>query len=214
MFKFKFGLLFSTILTLNSAHTLAMASANGEFVVGLGPVEIGGVSMSTSCIQDTCSYEARVKGSFMFIGADINEKGSYKQLDFQVAPISSQYKEKIGSKRKAFSYDFQSMEIEDQKSHRTLSLPDNVYPFMPLLNQVILDLKNGGPREYYEFLSKHKVKKAIISAYTKTDTEHGVLHRFIGKQKESELEFFFIQNGEGINLQKIAYGSFHMSRRE
>lgn len=35
-------------------------------------------------------------------------------------------------------------------------MPDNVYPFMPLINQVILDLRSGGPREYYEFLSKQK----------------------------------------------------------
>jgi len=201
------------IAMLSPVSSHAMAGANGKFTVGLGPVSLGHVVMTSHCIQESCRYETRVKGSFMFIGADIKEKGEYKQVNEQIIPISTQYAEKIGSKRKSFNYNFLTMEIKNRKTKKTTTLPDNVYPFMPLINQVILDLHSGGPREYYEYVSKHKIKRANISDYTQKRTEKGTLHHFIGKEKDDELEFFFMENEGKIGLEKISFGSFHMSRK-
>jgi len=191
----------------------AMAALSGEFTIGLGPLVLGDVVMVSDCSDDLCTYEARVKGSFMFIGADINEKGTYKQVNKQVIPVTTQYAEKIGSKKKAFTYDFLTRKINDKKKNKQLDLPDNVYPFIPLINQVILDLRSGGPRGYYEYLSKHKVKRASITAYTQKPTESGTLHHFLGKGKDNELEFFFLEDASDIKLEKIAFGSFHMSKK-
>lgn len=201
------------IASLYPISSYAMAGASGEFTVGLGPVSLGDVVMTSHCDQDICNYETRVKGSFMFIGADIKEKGTYKQIDEQVVPVSTHYAEKIGSKRKSFNYNFLTMKIENRKTRKQIELPDNVYPFMPLINQVILDLQSGGPREYYEYLSKHKIKRANITAYTKKRTDKGTVHHFVGKEKDDELEFFFLENEGQIGLEKISFGSFHMSRK-
>jgi hypothetical protein len=203
----------ASIASLFPIFSQAMAGANGEFTVGLGPVPLGDVVMTSHCNEDVCNYETRVKGSFMFIGAKINEKGTYKKIDRQVVPVTTQYAEKIGSKKRAFSYDFLTRKIKNKKNNKQTDMPDNVYPFMPLINQVILDLRSGGPREYYEFLSKQKIKRATITAYTKKQTKKGTLHHFVGKGKDDELEFFFLEEGGNIGLEKIAFGSFHMSRK-
>ncbi len=204
---------FVALLTLLPFFTQAVKGSSDNFIVGLGPVELGKVVMNTSCSSETCNYDVRIKGAFMFIKARINEKGSYKQTSQQILPVSTQYDEKIGSKKRAFTYDFESMEIKDRRKKKQIAMPENVYPFIPLLSQVMLDLKNGGPKQYYEFLSKHKVKRATITAYTKTVTKEGeTLHRFTGTEKDEELEFYFLQNGTEIRLQKIAHGSFHLSR--
>jgi len=191
-----------------------MAALSGEFTIALGPLKLGNVIMTSDCNNDLCTYEARVKGSFMFIGADINETGTYKKVDKQVVPVATEYAEKIGSKKKAFSYDFLTQKINDKRKNRQLDLPNNVYPFIPLINQVILDLQTGGPRDYYEYLSKHKIKRALITAYTQKNTKMGTLHHFWGKGKDNELEFFFIEDADDIKLQKIAFGSFHMSKKQ
>ncbi|MFC1233390.1 hypothetical protein [Vibrio sp. F74] len=203
----------ASIASLFPICSQAMAGANGEFTVGLGPVPLGDVVMTSHCNEDVCSYETRVKGSFMFIGAKINEKGTYKKIDRQVVPVTTQYAEKIGSKKRAFTYDFLTRKIKNKKNNTQTDMPDNVYPFMPLINQVILDLRSGGPREYYEFLSKQKIKRATITAYTKKLTKNGTLHHFVGKGKDDELEFFFLEHDGNIGLEKIAFGSFHMSRK-
>ncbi|WP_375752829.1 hypothetical protein [Vibrio sp. HN007] len=201
-------LLFSTTTFASEA----MRGEKGKFIVGLGPIELGNVSIDSTCNDTTCFYRARAKGSFMFIGADVKENGSFKRQGHKVVPVSTDYEEKIGSKKKAYSYDFVEMEIKDKRSNEQKELPENTYTFMPLLNQVILDLMNGGPQDEYEYLSKHKHRKAVISGYTRKETENGLMHSFIGTQKDSEIEFYFLQKGENINLHKISYGSFHLSR--
>ena len=190
-----------------------MTGADGHFTVGLGPIKLGDVVMESSCNENTCSYETRVKGSFMFISAKINENGTYKQTNQAIIPITTTYTEKIGSKRKNYSYDFLNKIIQNKKNNKQTELPANVYPFIPLINQVILDLKLGGPQPYYEYLSKQKIKRATISSYTKKTTENGVIHHFFGKEKDDTLEFFFLDDGNQIELEKIAFGSFHMSRK-
>jgi len=202
-----------TLAALLPIDSQAIAAFSEEFTIGLGPLELGDVVMKFDCNNELCTYETRVKGSFMFIGADINEKGTYKKVDRQVIPVTTQYAEKIGSKKKAFTYDFLIRKINDKKKNKQIDLPDNVYPFIPLINQVILDLGSGGPREYYEYLSKHKVKRASITAYTQKSTQNGILHHFLGKGKDNELEFFFLENANDIKLEKIAFGSFHMSKK-
>ena len=192
-----------------------MTGASGKFIVEFGPIELGELVMQSDCSIDTCTYEATAKGSFLFIGADIIERGSYTWQEEKVMPISTWYDEKIGSKKRAFTYDFQSMEIKDRRKQELMAMPADAFPYMPLLNQVILDLRNGGPKEYYVYLSKHKVRQANIRAYKKITTDHGTMHHFIGKQenKDKEVEFFFLQNGDNIGLEKVSYGSFQMSRK-
>lgn len=203
-----------SLLLPTSIH--AMAGARGEFIVGLGPIKLGNVVMESNCNQDICKYETRVKGSFMFIGADIKENGTYRQIDRQVIPVVTQYAEKIGSKRKNFVYDFLTGKIENKKNQEAIDMPSNVYPFMPLINQVIIDLRSGGPKAYYEYLTKHKTKRAIITSYSKKPAMGGVLHYFVGKEKDKdkELEFYFLEEQGNIELEKIAFGSFHMSRKQ
>ncbi|WP_413282687.1 hypothetical protein [Vibrio sp. MA40-2] len=207
-----------TIVTLLSSlsfslRSYAMTGANGHFTVELGPIKLGDVVMESNCSESVCSYETRIKGSFMFISAKINENGTYKLTDKAIIPIATHYAEKIGSKRKTFSYDFLNKTIQNKKNNKQTDLPDNVYPFIPLINQVILDLKLGGPQQYYEYLSKQKIKRATISSYSKKTTENGIIHHFVGKEKDDTLEFFFLDDGNQIELEKIAFGSFHMSRK-
>lgn len=201
----------ASILSFNAQATTALS---GEFTVGLGPVTLGDVVMTSDCNADICHYETRIKGSFMFISAKINEKGTFKTVDNNITPVNTEYSEKIGSKKKAFNYDFLTRKINDKKKNRQFDIPDNAFPYIPLLNQVVLDLHAGAPREAYDFVSQHKIKQAVISDYTKKQTEDGILHHFIGTRKDSELEFFFVENTQGIELQKIAYGSFHMSKKK
>ncbi len=207
-------LLFVAPFALSCCFAQAAQNISDNFIVGLGPVELGKVVMQTNCDNEICHYEARVKGAFMFIKARINEKGSYKQTSHQILPISTHYDEKIGSKKRAFSYDFEAMEIKDRRKNKQIAMSKNVYPFIPLLSQVMLDLKNEGPKQYYEFLSKHKMKRATITDYTKTVTKEGnTLHHFTGTEEDDELEFYFLQSGTEIKLQKIAHGNFHLSRK-
>lgn len=202
-----------SIVALLSFTAKATAVSNDQFTIGLGPITLGNVVMKSNCNVERCTYEARVKGSFMFIGAKINEKGTYNKVARQITPVLTEYAEKIGSKKKAFTYDFLNRKMTDKRKHKQHELPDDVYPFMPLINQVILDLELDGPRDYYDYLSKHKVKRAIISDYTQKPTKNGTLHHFVGTRKDDELEFFFLENARGIKLEKIAYGSFHMSKK-
>lgn len=203
-----------SIASLFSIDSQAMTTLSGEFTIGLGPIELGDVVMISDCNGDICTYETRVKGSFMFIGADIDEKGIYKKVESKVVPVTTQYSEKIGSKKKAFTYNFLTRKISDKKNNRQLDIPDNVYPFIPLLNQVMLDLLSGGPREYYEYLSQQKIKRASITAYTRKPTKNGTLHHFIGRGKDNELEFFFLEDAGDIKLEKIAFGRFQMSKKQ
>lgn len=202
------------IASLLPVASQAMEMFNGEFTVGLGPVKLGSAVITSDCNDELCTYAAHIKGSFMFIKAKINEKGTYKKVDGQVMPVITEYAEKIARKKKAVSYDFATRIINDKKKDRQFDLPEDVYPYIPLINQVILDLHAGGPRDYYEYLSQHKTKRADISAYTQQVTENGTLHHFIGKGKKNELEFFFVENAGEIKLDKIAFGAFHMSKKQ
>lgn len=195
-----------------SAH--AMQGISGKFDVGLGPIPLGKVVMTYSCEENTCRYESQVKGSFMWVDADINEQGAYRQLDNLVAPISTSYVEKIGSKHKEYTYDFSSMEIENGRTKKRVKLTENAYPYIPLLNQVALDIRYGGPKGHYEYLSKHKVRRAIVTAYNKTPTENGTLHQVTTKRKDTLLEFFFVQEGDKISLEKLKYKGFKLLREK
>ncbi len=201
-----------TLVAIPPCFSQVMKKENDHFIVRLGPVQLGSVVIKTSCNDKICSYDALIKGSFMFIKANIKEKGTYRQTNYQVLPVSTHYDEKIGSKKRKFTYDFESMKINDRRKKKIITMPEGVYPFMPLLNQVRFDLKNKGPKKHYKFLSKHKVKQATITNYTKTVTSEGILHHFTGTEDEDELEFYFLQNGTEIKLQKITYGGFHLSR--
>ncbi len=210
----KLTVLCITLVALAPCFAQPIKGENGHFIVGLGPVQLGEVVMKTTCNNKACHYETQIKGSFMFIKARIKERGTYKQTNHQILPASTHYDEKIGSKKRAFTYDFESMKIHDRRKNKQRVMPENAYPFMPLLNQVRLDLEKEGPKKYYEFLSRHKVKRATITNYTKTTTKEGnTLHRFVGTEKDEKLEFYFLQSGTKIKLQKIAYGNFHLSRR-
>ncbi|MDG3087253.1 hypothetical protein P7F88_14680 [Vibrio hannami] len=212
--------LFSIALLLLSNCAVAsevMPGEKGKFIVELGPIELGELNIDSTCNDTTCFYRARAKGSFMFIGADVNEKGSYMREGERVVPISTDYQEKIGSKEKAYSYDFVGKEIQNKRKDELIELPENAYTFMPLLNQVLLDLLNGGPKPEYEYLSKHKHRTALITNYTKKTTDDGVMHRFIGRQKDKDKKnkkvvFYFLQKGDFIGLQKVSYGGFYLTR--
>ena len=203
-----------TIASLLPINSQAMEMFSGEYTVGLGPVKLGNAVITSDCSDDTCTYEARIKGSFMFISAKINETGTYRKVDGKILPVITEYAEKIARKKKAVSYDFVTLKINDKKKDRQFDLPEHVYPYIPLINQVIVDLHAGAPRDYYEYLSQHKIKRADITAYTQKTTENGTLHHFVGKGKKNELEFFFVENAGNIKLDKIAYGSFHMSKKK
>ena len=192
----------------------AMQGISGEFGVDLGPISLGKVVMTYNCEKDTCYYSSQAKGSLMMIDADINEQGSYRQENTKVAPISTNYVEKIGSKHKAFTYDFSSMMIEDKKTNKQIELKKNAYPFIPLLNQVALDLKYGEPKKHYEYLSKHKIRRAVVTGYNKTPTKNGTLHQLIAKRKDTKIEFFFVQKGDNITLEQLKYKGFKMLREK
>jgi len=202
-------IILASLLPISSQATTALS---GDFKVALGPVKLGTIVMTSECKAELCHYETRIKGSFMFIKARINEKGTFNNIDGAITPLATEYSEKIGRKKKAFSYDFLTRKISDKRKHKEFDIPANVYPYMPLLNQVIIDLHAGGPKDTYDFVSQHKIKQAQISGYSQKSTPNGTLHHFIGKRKDSELEFFFIENEQGIELEKIAYGAFHMTK--
>ena len=193
---------------------IAMQGINGEFVVGFGPVSLGEVSMTSSCEGDTCHYKTRAKGSFLFISADINEHGTYKQNGKRIVPIFTSYEEEIGSKHKAYTYDFLAMEITNTRKKKQKKLPQIAYPSIPLLNQVALDLSNGGMKDQYEYLLKQKIKPVTAASHKKTEIEKGILHKVDVEASDSILEVFFVQNGDGIQLEKVRYGSFWLSHKK
>jgi hypothetical protein len=195
-----------------SSYAITTQGIHGEFGVGLGPISLGKVTMLYHCEADICHYETRVKGSFMWVDADIHEQGSYRRKYNQLSPIATHYDEKIGSKHKEYQYDFLSMEIQDQRSEERIKLTDIAYPYTLLLNQVALDLRNGKPKKHYDYLSNQKVKRAIVTAYHKTPTPRGILHQLITKRKDDNLEFYFLQVGNSIRFEKLEYKAFNMER--
>jgi hypothetical protein len=214
MIESNLKMIMALVMCVLSANTNAITTQgiHGEFNVGLGPLSLGKVTMVYSCNNEVCHYETRVKGSFMWIDADIHEQGSYRQKNDQLSPVATHYEEKIGSKHKEYQYDFLSMEIQDEKNKKRIKLSDIAYPYTILLNQVALDLRVGKPKKYYDYLSNQKVKRAIVTAYHKTPTTRGILHQLITKRKEDNLEFYFLQVGNSIRFEKLEYKSFNMKR--
>ncbi len=205
-------LLLCMFSTCSSA--IEIQGVSGEFTVGLGPISLGKVIMTYQCEKETCHYRTKVNGSFMWIDADIDEQGSYVQFDHQLSPLTTHYEEKIGSKHKEYKYDFLSMEIENEKNKKRTKLKEIAYPYTLLLNQLALDLKNGGPKEYYDYLSNQKVKRATVTSYNKTPVKEGTLHRLVAKRKDLTLAFSFIQQGEQLQFEKLEYNAFDMSRKK
>jgi hypothetical protein len=195
-----------------TAYAITTQGIHGEFNVGLGPLSLGKVTMVYNCEADVCHYETRVKGSFMWVDAYIHEQGSYIQDYNHLSPVSTHYEEKIGSKHKEYQYDFLSMEIQDAKDKKRIKLADIAYPYTLLLNQVALDLRNGTPKKYYDYLSNQKVKRATVTAYHKTPTARGILHQLITERKDDNLEFYFLQVGNSIRFERLEYKSFNMKR--
>ena len=207
--KFNKQLIF-TLCTL-PISTMTMGGVSGEFVVGFGPVSLGKVIMTSSCEDDTCKYKTIARGSFLFVSADIIEHGIYEQHDTLIVPVFTSYEEEIGSKYKAYTYDFVSMESTNKKKKKQKKLEKSAYPFIPLLNQVALDLANGGMKQDYEYIIKQDIKPVIATSHTKTPVDKGTLHQVIVEGKEKPLEIYFVQNGNTIQLQKIYYGSFWLA---
>lgn len=197
--------LFATTITQQS-----YAGISGEFDVGFGPVTLGGVILTSFCKDNTCNYNGRARGSFLFIGADVEERGSYKQSEGIIYPLETRYREKIGSKRRSFRYDFTTMEIENRRTNKSKKMQESAYPFIPLLNQVVLDLAMDGPKKHYDYLSKQKIKRVELASHRKKPVENGILHHIVVEKKENSLEFYLIQQGNDISLQKLYYGNFWM----
>ncbi|MCZ4372479.1 hypothetical protein O4H50_11800 [Vibrio diazotrophicus] len=205
-------LLLLSLVTLTS-RAQAIEGVNGEFSVDIGPVNLGQVVMSSTCKDSTCFYKSRAYGAFLFIKANVIELGSYQELDGQIVPISSNYSERIGSDREAYTYNFSSLEITDQDSKAKVSeLDKNAYPFIPLLNQVTLDLAHGVLKKSYQYVLKEKVKDVEVDSYSTTQTDKGMLHRITVKNKNREMEFLFVNNGQKLQFEEFNYRGFKMSR--
>ena len=205
-------LLLLSLVTLTS-RAQAIEGVNGEFSVDIGPVNLGQVVMSSTCKDSTCFYKSRAYGAFLFIKANVIELGSYQELDGQIVPLSSNYSERIGSDREAYTYNFSSLEITDQDSKAKVSeLDKNAYPFIPLLNQVTLDLAHGVLKKSYQYVLKEKVKDVEVDSYSTTQTDKGMLHRITVKNKNREMEFLFINNGQKLQFEEFNYRGFKMSR--
>ncbi|MGG5575250.1 hypothetical protein [Vibrio diazotrophicus] len=205
-------LLLLSLVTLTS-RAQATEGVNGEFSVDIGPVNLGQVVMSSTCKDSTCFYKSRAYGAFLFIKANVIELGSYQELDGQIVPISSNYSERIGSDREAYTYNFSSLEITDQDSKAKVSeLDKNAYPFIPLLNQVTLDLAHGVLKKSYQYVLKEKVKDVEVDSYSTTQTDKGMLHRITVKNKNREMEFLFVNNGQKLQFEEFNYRGFKMSR--
>ncbi|PNH82019.1 hypothetical protein [Vibrio diazotrophicus] len=205
-------LLLLSLVTLTS-RAQATEGVNGEFSVDIGPVNLGQVVMSSTCKDSTCFYKSRAYGAFLFIKANVIELGSYQELDGQIVPLSSNYSERIGSDREAYTYNFSSLEITDQDSKAKVSeLDKNAYPFIPLLNQVTLDLAHGVLKKSYQYVLKEKVKDVEVDSYSTTQTDKGMLHRITVKNKNREMEFLFVNNGQKLQFEEFNYRGFKMSR--
>lgn len=205
-------LLLLSLVTLTS-RAQATEGVNGEFSVDIGPVNLGQVVMSSTCKDSTCFYKSRAYGAFLFIKANVIELGSYQELDGQIVPLSSNYSERIGSDREAYTYNFSSLEITDQDSKAKVSeLDKNAYPFIPLLNQVTLDLAHGVLKKSYQYVLKEKVKDVEVDSYSTTQTDKGILHRIVVKNKNREMEFLFVNNGQKLQFEEFNYRGFKMSR--
>ncbi|MCF7363619.1 hypothetical protein L3V23_16170 [Vibrio sp. A1-b2] len=205
-------LLLLSLVTLTS-RAQAIEGVNGEFSVDIGPVNLGQVVMSSTCKDSTCFYKSRAYGAFLFIKANVIELGSYQELDGQIVPLSSNYSERIGSDREAYTYNFSSLEITDQDSKAKVSeLDKNAYPFIPLLNQVTLDLAHGVLKKSYQYVLKEKVKDVEVDSYSTTQTDKGMLHRITVKNKNREMEFLFVNNGQKLQFEEFNYRGFKMSR--
>ena len=205
-------LLLLSLVTLTS-RAQAIEGVNGEFSVDIGPVNLGQVVMSSTCKDSTCFYKSRAYGAFLFIKANVIELGSYQELDGQIIPLSSNYSERIGSDREAYTYNFSSLEITEQDSKAKVSeLDRNAYPFVPLLNQVTLDLAHGVLKKSYQYVLKEKVKDVEVDSYSTTQTDKGILHRIVVKNKNREMEFLFVNNGQKLQFEEFNYRGFKMSR--
>lgn len=205
-------LLLLSLVTLTS-RAQAIEGVNGEFSVDIGPVNLGQVVMSYTCKDSTCFYKSRAYGAFLFIKANVIELGSYQELDGQIIPLSSNYSERIGSDREAYTYNFSSLEITEQDSKAKVSeLDKNAYPFVPLLNQVTLDLAHGVLKKSYQYVLKEKVKDVEVDSYSTTQTDKGILHRIVVKNKNREMEFLFVNNGQKLQFEEFNYRGFKMSR--
>jgi len=205
-------LLLLSLVTLTS-RAQAIEGVNGEFSVDIGPVNLGQVVMSSTCKDSTCFYKSRAYGAFLFIKANVIELGSYQELDGQIIPLSSNYSERIGSDREAYTYNFSSLEITEQDSKTKVSeLDKNAYPFVPLLNQVTLDLAHGVLKKSYQYVLKEKVKDVEVDSYYTTQTDKGILHRIVVKNKNREMEFLFVNNGQKLQFEEFNYRGFKMSR--
>ncbi|PNH91760.1 hypothetical protein [Vibrio diazotrophicus] len=205
-------LLLLSLVTLTS-RAQAIEGVNGEFSVDIGPVNLGQVVMSSTCKDSTCFYKSRAYGAFLFIKANVIELGSYQELDGQIVPLSSNYSERIGSDREAYTYNFSSLEITEQDSKAKVSeLDKNAYPFVPLLNQVTLDLAHGVLKKSYQYVLKEKVKDVEVDSYSTTQTDKGILHRIVVKNKNREMEFLFVNNGQKLQFEEFNYRGFKMSR--
>ncbi len=204
--------LFLTSIALPS-DTKATEGVNGEFSVNIGPVNLGTVVMSSSCNHSTCNYKSRAFGSFLFIKANVIELGSYTQKDGQITPLRSNYSERIGSDREAYTYDFDSLVITEQNSKNKVSELDiSAYPFIPLLSQVTLDLTRGKLKTSYHYVLKEKVKDVAVDTYTTKKIDKGTLHRITVDNKGREMEFLFVNNGTTLQLEEFNYRGFRMSR--
>lgn len=205
-------LLLLSLVTLTS-RAQAIEGVNGEFSVDIGPVNLGQVVMSSTCKDSTCFYKSRAYGAFLFIKANVIELGSYQELDGQIIPLTSNYSERIGSDREAYTYNFSSLEITEQDSKAKVSeLDKNAYPFVPLLNQVTLDLAHGVLKKSYQYVLKEKVKDVEVDSYSTTQTDKGILHRIVVKNKNREMEFLFVNNGQKLQFEEFNYRGFKMSR--
>lgn len=205
------------LLCLTSAaasfFTYAEEGVNGEFSVDIGPVNLGQVVMSSHCKHSTCYYRSRAFGSFLFIKANVIELGSYKKKDGKIIPLSSHYSERIGSDREAYVYNFDSLEITDQDTKAKVSELDySAYPFIPLLNQVTLDLTHNDLKKSYQYVLKEKVKDVEVNSYSTSPIENGTLHRITVKNKQREMEFLFVNNGTTLQLEEFNYRGFRMTR--
>ncbi|WED20759.1 hypothetical protein L3Q72_08890 [Vibrio sp. JC009] len=211
----KIGVL-SLIAAPFHASAIAYDAFNGEFVVGFGPLTLGHATMLAKCEKQNCNYETNAKGSFMWIKADLKERGSYIRNGDLLVPVQTSYKQKVGSKKKAYDWDFSQKQFVNGKNNKKEEFEkdaEGAYPYVPLLYQITLDLKNGGPKEQYDYLSKQRAKQVHIRGYKKTQIEEGTLHFFVAKGKEDEMECFFLQKGDNIWLEKLKYGSFKLLRK-
>lgn len=203
---------FSTLIALCATAIVqpCHAGISGEFDVGFGPVTLGGVILTSFCKDNSCNYNGRARGSFLFIGANVEERGTYRISEGVITPVETSYREKIGSKRKSFRYDFSTMQIENRRTNKTKEMEQNAYPFIPLLNQVVLDLALDGPKKKYTYLAKHKIKTVELTSHRAKPVENGTLHHIVVEKKDKSLEFYLIQQGSSIELQKLYYGNFWM----